>query len=123
MNTRILMVVLLAGAVLVCGCGKKADENKPVSEVKAEAEKMDVQQLKDMALSYKNAIVAKQDEVKKLADKIANIPMAEKLGTEAKKLSEEVSSLNKSVQALTERFNVYYEKLKAMNQDVSGLSL
>jgi len=69
------------------GCGKKADENKPVSEVKAEADKMSVDKLRSMAVKYKDAIVAKQDEIEKFTGKLKDIPITEKLGTEAKGLT------------------------------------
>ena len=50
----------------LAGCGKKADESKPISEVKAEAETMSVEKLKAMAQSYKTAITAKQADFEKL---------------------------------------------------------
>ena len=103
------------------GCGKKADENKPVSEVKAEADKMSVDKLRSMAVKYKDAIVAKQDEIEKFTGKLKDIPITEKLGTEAKELTSEIGALNKSVSALRERFQVYYQKLKEKGGDLSGL--
>jgi len=105
------------------GCGKKADENKPVSEVKTEAEKMSVDKLKSMATTYKDAIVEKQEEIKKLSEKLKDIPVTEMLGEEAKGIKSEVEALNKSISALKDRFNVYYDKLKEKGGDVSGLEL
>jgi len=103
------------------GCGKKADENKPISEVKAEAEQMDVGELKAMAMKYKKAILAKEPEIRKLADQLKEIPIAKRLGTEAKDITAEIEALNKSVSALNERFAVYYNKLKEKGGDLSGL--
>jgi uncharacterized lipoprotein YehR (DUF1307 family) len=123
---RRLTVVLLTGlllAVSISGCGKKADESKPMSEVKAEAEKMDTAKLRTMAQQYKSALVAKKAEVDKLTAKIKDIPIAQALGEEAKKLKSDVDNLQKSVSALQERFTVYYEKLKEKKGDLSGLEL
>ena len=54
----LIVVALMSTAVLLMtGCSSGTDESKPISEVKAEAEKMDVKQLKQMALKYKEKIV------------------------------------------------------------------
>lgn len=105
------------------GCGKKADENKPISEVKAEAEKMEKAGLREMALNYKSAIEARSKEVEKLAAKLKEIPVAEMLGKEAKAIKTEMETINKSVNALKERFRIYYDKLKEKEGDLTGLDI
>ena len=118
---NILCCSLVLCSLVLLGCGKKADENRPISEVKAEAEKMDVGELKAMAMKYKNAIVAKEPEIRKLADQLKEIPIAKMLGPEAKDIKAEIEALNKSVSALNERFAVYHDKLKEKGGDLSGL--
>ncbi|MHC4147870.1 MAG: hypothetical protein ACYSR5_00135 [Planctomycetota bacterium] len=110
-------------ALALAGCGKKADESKPVSEVKAEAEKMSAEKLRDMALAYKDAIEAKKGDVEKITAKLKEIPVTQMLGDEAKGLKADIADLNKSVSALKERFNVYYSKLKEKGGDLSGLKI
>ncbi len=110
-------------ALALLGCGKKADENKPLSEVKAEAEKMSAEKLRDMALAYKDAIEAKKGDVEKITAKLKEIPITQILGDEAKGLKADIDNLNKSVSALKERFNVYYGKLKETGGDLSGLKI
>jgi len=105
------------------GCGKKADENKPISEVKAEAEKMDTDGLRDMAMVYQKSIAAKKGELEKLTAKLKDIPVTEMMGEEAKALKADVDNLNKSLSALKERFEVYYQKLKEQGGDLSGLQI
>jgi uncharacterized coiled-coil DUF342 family protein len=105
------------------GCGKKADENKPLSEVRAEAEKMNAEKLRSMAMDYKEAVLGKKAELEKLAGQLKDIPVAKMLGDEAKGLKAEIEALNKSVSALTERFQVYYNKLKEKGGDLAGLEL
>jgi hypothetical protein len=114
-----LVLVLLA----LCGCGKKADEKKPISEVKAEAEKMSVEKLRSMAMTYKDSITAKIDEVEKLASKLKDIPLTKMMSDEAKGLKADIEELNKSVSALKERFEVYYNKLKEKGGNLSGLDI
>jgi hypothetical protein len=109
--------------LVIIGCGKKADENKPISEVKAETEKMNAADLRTTALSYKEAIEAKGKEVEKLAAKLKEIPVAEILGKEAKALKTEMDTINKSVSALKERLQIYLDKLKEKGSDLSGLQI
>jgi hypothetical protein len=101
----------------------KADENVPVTEVKTEADKMDVSQLRAAAMTYKEAIVAKKGELDKLAAQLKEIPVTELLGEKAKQLKTNVDSLTKSIDALKQRFDVYYAKLKEKSGDLSGLQL
>ena len=121
-KTTILCCLLVLSSLALYGCGKKADENKPVGEVKAEAEKMSVEKLRSMAMTYKDAITAKKGEVEKLASKLKDIPLTKMLGDEAKGLKADIDGLNKSVSALKDRFEVYYNKLKEKGGNLSGLN-
>ena len=115
---------MIAGCLLgFAGCGKKADESKPIADVQAEAAKMNVEQLKAKAMAYKDALVAKTAEIEKVAAKLKEIPVTEQLGAEAKALQADIENLNKSLAALTERFQIYYNKLKEMGGDISGLEI
>jgi uncharacterized coiled-coil DUF342 family protein len=122
---RVTCYLLLAACVVgLLGCGKKAaDETKPISEVKAEAEKMSVADLRAMAETYRDKIMAKKGELDTLVKKLADIPLAEKLGEEAKAIQADMGDLSKAIQALTERFKVYYDKLKEKGGDLSGLEI
>ncbi|MHC4087422.1 MAG: hypothetical protein ACYSWZ_14985 [Planctomycetota bacterium] len=110
-------------SLTVLGCGKEADEAKPVSEVKAEAEQMDTNELRSAATRYKEAITAKKSELERITDKLKEIPVAEMLGEEAKGLQADIADLNKSVSALRERFDVYLQKLREKGGDTSGLEI
>ena len=68
------LYILISGCLLCfAGCGKKANTEQPVSEVQAEANKMNVEQLKAKAMEYKDAIVAKKAEIEKVAAKLKAI--------------------------------------------------
>ena len=124
-NVRhIVFYCLLALCSLaLLGCGKKADENKPMSEVKAEAEKMNLDELRSMALKYKEAIMAKRDDVAKVTAELKKIPLTKMLGKEAKGLKSDIENLNKSISALKARFEIYYNKVKEKDGDLSGLEI
>ena len=82
-----VVCMIALGVLAVTGCGKGADEDKPLSEVRAEADTMSVDALKAAALKYKKAIAAKEAEVEKSAAKIKEIPIAEALSEEAQERS------------------------------------
>jgi Skp family chaperone for outer membrane proteins len=105
------------------GQAAAVDTEKPVAEIQAQAQTMSVESLKATALKYKEAITAKQAELEKLAAKIKEIPLTEALGEEAKTLKTDLQNLEASVKALKDRFQVYYDALKAKGADLSGLTL
>jgi hypothetical protein len=98
-------------------------ETIPVADVKAEAAKMTVDQLKAKAMEYKDLIVSKKAMLEPLAAKLKAIPLTDQMGAEAKGLQTDIAALNKSISALTERFQVYYNKYKEIGGDVSKLQL
>ena len=121
-NITIYCLLVLCSLVLL-GCSQKADENKSISEVKAEAEKMDINQLRSMAMKYKEAITAKGNEIEKLAAKLKNIPPAEMTDTKAKEITEGINKINQSMSALNEKLMIYHNKLKEKGGDISGLEI
>jgi predicted nucleic acid-binding Zn-ribbon protein len=123
MRNAILCCLIGLCLFAISGCGKKADESKPISEVKVEAEKMGADALRNMAMAYQKAIAAKNSEIDKLSAKLKEIPVTEMLGTEAKALKTDIENLNKSLSALKERFEIYCQKLKEKGGDLSGLSI
>lgn len=123
MKKTVLPLILVMSLLFLFGCGKKADENKPIGEVKAEAEKMSVEDLKAMAMKYKDAIEAKKADIEKITAKLKEIPVTQMLGEESKKLKADIDNLTKSLSALKERFQIYYDQLKAKGGEVSGLQI
>ncbi len=115
------MVALLA--VSLFGCGKKADENMTIEQAKAEAEKMNVSQLRDKAKEYYDAIKTKMGGIEKTMAKLKDIPPLEAMGDEAKGLQADLTALNKSLKDLKARFQVYFNKLVEKGGDTSGLEL
>ena len=125
---EVVRKTILYSSLVLCsftflGCGSKPDENRPISEVKAEAEQMSVADLRSTAMQYKDSIMARQKNLEELTAKLKDIPIAKMVSTEAKELKADVDNLNKSISALKERFQVYYQKLKDKGGDLSGLQI
>ena len=136
-------LVALSGLVLV-GCTKKpdksaspapsqtgagtavnvtADAEKPVAEVQTQAQTMSVANLRATALQYVQAISVKREDLQKVLDQVKQIPLAEALGEKAKTLKAEAQKIEATIKGLTERFQVYYNKLKEKGGDLSGLAI
>jgi hypothetical protein len=82
---------------------------------------MSVADLRAIAVQYKQAISLKQEDLQKLLAQVKEIPIAEALSEKAKTLKTEVQKIESTVKALTERFQIYYNKLKEKGGDLSGL--
>jgi predicted nucleic acid-binding Zn-ribbon protein len=131
----VLLMCLGAVSVIAAGCGSDSGsggsggsdtaklENKPLDEIKAAVEKMGEADLKKWANKYKDAIVSKQQDMKKIEAKLKEIPLTEALGDEAKALKGDIDEITKSISALRRRFDIYYSKLKEMGADVSQIEL
>ena len=99
-----------------------ADVEKPITEVQAQAQTMSVADLRSTAVQYQQAISAKQGDLQKVWAQVKEIPITEALGDKAKTLKTEALKVESTVKALTERFQVYYNKLKEKGGDLSGLA-
>jgi hypothetical protein len=102
--------------------GLDVDTTKPLSEVQAQADKMDTGSLKATALKYKDAILAKEADLEKLGAKIKDIPITQALGQEATGLKTDYQNLQTSLKSLKDRFQIYYDTLKKKGGDLSNLS-
>ncbi len=134
---RIARFLLLVSLLALVGCSKKADENpppsaakmeavdtaKPISEVRAEAKTMSTEDLKATAIKYKEAVLAKKDEIEDMVAKVKEIPLAEVLGKEAQTLKTDLKNLESTLTTIKDRFQVYYDTLKEKGGSLSGLEL
>ncbi|MHC5083544.1 MAG: hypothetical protein ACYTET_06360 [Planctomycetota bacterium] len=143
-----VLLISLAALLIVPGCGKddtptpqtpsgegsaaKApdsasafsmdiDLEKTVDALKAEAAKMSVDKLEAMAKKYKDELVKKEGDLKALTEKLSAIPMMEKMGSEAQAITKDMKTLGETVAALNERFQVYFDAVKAQGGNLDGL--
>lgn len=97
--------------------------DKSITDLKAEAEKMDMASLMQVAAKYKDAIVAKQGDLKTLSEKLAALPMTEKLGTQGQQLTADAQKLTEAIKSLKDRFEVYLTAVKAKGGDAASLAI
>jgi hypothetical protein len=97
--------------------------DKSIADLKAEAEKMDVASLMQVAGKYKDAILSNQGEFKTISEKLAAIPMTQRLGDESKQLTTQAQKLTESIKALKDRFDVYLTAIKAKGGDTGSLAI
>lgn len=112
------ILTCLTLSLFLVGCEKKVNENTPIADLKAQVDKMNNDQLRAAALEFKNAIVAKKADVNKIMADIAKLT-PDKIGDKKTQLD----ALNKSITALTERYNIVYNKLKEKGGNTAGLTL
>ena len=124
-----LVVMVVCMMIGLVGCKETSpgvyeiDTNKPVAEIKAAVEKMDVEQIKEVAAKYTEALQDKKVDVDALVAKLKEIPMTEMLGEKAKSIKTEMDELTTSLKALQERLDVYVTKLKELKVDVSEFKI
>ena len=112
----LVSLTLLVAVALVSGCSSGPSEDKPLSEVRAEAKKLDVSQLQAKVDQYRKAIEAKEPEIEKLKKEIGSgigQVLSGKKPENVEELKEKLSKLEASVKALTERMKIYADELKA----------
>ena len=99
------------------------DEARPLSVIRAEAADLNDASLRAAAIGYKDQIFAKQDELAGLTGKLPKVPGIEEFGEEPFAPEPDVSDLMKSMSDLTERYQIYFDMLKARGGNLSGLGL
>lgn len=131
-----LWMAVLMTTVLLVGCGEREtgtpgtgggsggiDLTTPISELKAAAADMDLATLQNKAKQYMDQITTKQADLEKLMSKFSAIPIAEKMGDEAKDLQGEITGMTDSISKLRERFQVYVDYIKEKGGDISQFKL
>ena len=121
MKTVLTCLVFAVSLFCFTGCAKKVDENKPLDQVRAEAEKMDVKELRATAMAYKKAIEEKAGQIKQETEKLKQIPVGEITGEKAREIEARIAELTKSEAVLSAQFAIYVATLKEKGGDTTGL--
>ncbi|MCE5184509.1 MAG: hypothetical protein LLF76_00085 [Planctomycetaceae bacterium] len=113
-----------AGAVAgeIKKIASEVDLNKSLEAIKQEVSAMTPEQLKETALKYKQMLTEKGTAFEAVTQKLAAIPLKDRLSPESQALSGELKGLTDTIKALTERLAVYVSALKAKGGDTTGLT-
>ncbi|MFA6174140.1 MAG: hypothetical protein WC701_10725, partial [Kiritimatiellales bacterium] len=103
------VVAMLTG----CGGSSSIDENKPVSQIAADAQKMTQADLQKMVTKYEAAITEKGKELEALTAKIKEIPLTELMGEKSKTLKADISKITTSMGKLKDQMAAYAKELAA----------
>ena len=117
-----LLIALLSLTTLY-GCGKKADTQKPIEQVRAEAEKMSVSDLQSAAKAYADEIASKKTEAEKIQSQLKGLSVQDMLGEKGKSIKDQASALGQQVSALTERYQVYAQKYQSAGGDMAKIQI
>lgn len=110
-------------AMFLAGCGKKADTTKPVEQIKSEVQNMTVNDLEANAKAYAREIAAKRVVVEKIAQEIKAFSVKDLMGEKANVIKEKISKIDAEVSALTERYQVYFDKYREKGGDISRIQI
>jgi len=117
------LCLLITAMVFTFGCAKKADPNKPIDQIKAEVEKMSVNDLQATAQAYAKEIKATQVEVDKVKEKFKGMSPMDLFGEKGKGIREQATKLASEVSELTKRYTIYADKLRAKGGDLSKIKI
>ena len=112
MKKLMLALTVLATALIMVGCGSKADENKTPEQIKQEVATMDAASIQAVVADYQKAIEAKSAELQKESDKLKELKPEEMLGDKAKAIKDNMAALGKSIDKLKANMEAYAEGLK-----------
>lgn len=112
MKKLILAMTVLAAALVMTGCGSKADENKNPEQIKQEVTKMDAASIQAMIADYQKAIEEKSAELQKEGEKLKGLKPEEMLGDKAKSIKDNMAELTKSIDKLKANMEAYADGLK-----------
>jgi uncharacterized radical SAM superfamily protein len=124
-NTLFICAALSVLCLLFSGCGKKtapSEGTQSLSDLKAAAEKMSVQELRDMAMKYKNLItagLADMDKLEKSGISLTGADMVKK----GEEIKAQIDKIEKQVEDYKARLQIYIDQLKAKGEAITGLEL
>ncbi len=115
MRTGLALWIAVTLLALVAGCSDGASEDKPLDEVRAEAQEMNAEQLQAKIDEYTEAIEAKKPEVERLQKELGTGLAGALTGEKpenAEQLKADLAELETSLRALQERMQIYAEELQ-----------
>jgi hypothetical protein len=124
MNRLFCLIAISMTVFVTAGCSKKVDENKPLEQVRAEAGKMSVDDLRKMCIKYKTAIAEREEQISTEGAKVKEVPVSQVLrgvDNDSDKIKRKITELASSEKALVERFLIYADEYQKKGGKLSDL--
>ncbi len=97
------------------------DHNIPIAKLKQIIKHYDRELLHKVALKFKDQISDNRTKLNSSYDKIALLPLEDKLSKKGITLEREIKKLSRSVQALEFRLDIVHDALKQLAEEASGI--
>lgn len=120
-NYFFLSAVLVS--LVFAGCGKKADTNKPVEQIKTEVQNMSLTDLEANAKAYAKEIASKKSEVEEISEQIKAFSVKDLLSEKAESIKSQMDQIGNQVSALTERYQLYADKFREKGGDIAKIQI
>lgn len=100
-----------------------AELNQPIADIKTKVASLGQSELLATANAYKDAILAKKDQLAGLSAQLKELGMADILGEKGKAIKDQLSQYTSQLAGLKERYSVYLDMLKKFGVDLSAFGI
>lgn len=100
-----------------------AELSQPVADIKAKAANYNQSELLATANAYKDAILAKKDQLTGLTTQLKGLGMTDLLGEKGAAIKNQLTQYTSQLSGLKERYSVYLDMLKKFGVDLSSFGL
>jgi hypothetical protein len=113
--------VVAAALSAVLGCGGRSSDSQSLDQIRQDAAKWSVDDLKAKAKACNDEIAKYQKRAGEITAEISKIKLADLRSDAAMKLKTESADVAKSLDNVKQRLQIYVEELKKKGADVTGL--
>lgn len=118
-----LWILIPLLALVVTGCGKKADSKKPLEEIQKEVKTMSVKDLEAYSKAYAKELQSAQTDLEKIKSKLSELSPKDLFSDKAKGIKDQISAAGTEVSELTKRYQIYLKEFQAKGGDVSKVKI
>jgi len=118
---RFLSILSLLFICFSLGCAEKLNVNRPIAEVKAEAQEMSLAQLEKAALTYGKEIRGRYNKMEKVKYELKGLAPRDVLGAKGKEVKERYNKMSDEVKIFMEHYGVYARKYQELGGNTADI--